>query len=99
MSALTYQRPGAPPLLEVPAGAVRDEQGYVVETLGTYDESTWEGRLCKKMNVSSLESHKAQRSLGYKVYESDPGKDPRELNDYDRKQLAAITNKWMCTLL
>jgi len=67
-----------------PENPVRDDRGYIIGSKNEFDESTWSGRQFKKLSGFNDSIAEAQRQMGYKVYEGDPGTDPIHMSHYEQ---------------
>lgn len=83
----------------LPKDPVRDERGYVIEPLGQFDETTWNGRLLKRLAVSGEATAENQRRMGYQVYPGDPGIDPFYMSEYEQHKAMDPMYKAFCSIL
>lgn len=82
---------------QTPPNSSYDANGYVVPS-HTADNNSWSGRILSTLSNANAKSAEKQHALGYKYYDTEPGKDPIEMGQYEQNTVTGVFWDNVCSL-
>lgn len=81
-----------------PENATYDSKGYAYPK-NTSSDNSWASTILGSLSGCNEKAMKKQRELGFKYYESDPGRDPFEMGKYEQDKVTGAFLENVCTIL